>query len=121
MLKIRTLVVLLGIAACLGGCSSSQDTFTPQVDPELVNLTKEQVFERAEELYKDERWSRARRYYAHVYEQYPNDPLGRRSLLRVADTYYGQGDPVNLIEAQYKYRDFVNRYPASEQADYAML
>lgn len=121
MLKIRALIIALGIATALTGCSSTPDTFTPQVDPELVNLTKEQVFERAEALYQDERWSRARRFYAHVYEQYPNDPLGRRSLLRVADTYFGQGDPVNLIEAQYKYRDFVNRYPASEQADYAML
>jgi outer membrane protein assembly factor BamD len=28
---------------------------------------------------------------------------------------------VNLVEAQYKYRDFLNRYPGSESADYAML
>jgi outer membrane protein assembly factor BamD len=60
-------------------------------------------------------------YYSHVYENYPNDPLGRRSLLRIADSFYKQGDPVNLVEAQYKYRDFINRYPGSEFADYAML
>ena len=28
---------------------------------------------------------------------------------------------MNLVEAQYKYRDFINRYPTSDQADYAML
>src|SRR5262249_57793517 len=28
---------------------------------------------------------------------------------------------VNLVEAQYKYRDFINRNPGSESADYAML
>jgi len=28
---------------------------------------------------------------------------------------------VNLVEAQYKYRDFINRYPGSDRADYAML
>ena len=50
-----------------------------------------------------------------------NDVLGRRSLLRIADTFYEQGDPVNLVEAQYKYRDFINRYPTSDQADYATL
>jgi len=31
------------------------------------------------------------------------------------------GDAVNLVEAQYKYRDFINRYPGSDRADYAML
>jgi outer membrane protein assembly factor BamD len=104
-----------------GGCSSSRDPLQPQIDPELANLSKEQVFERAEALFEQEKWTRARRFYSHVYENYPNDPLGRRSLLRVADTYFEQGDAVNLIEAQYKYRDFVNRYPGSDRADYAML
>ncbi len=108
-------------ALLLAACSSSKDPLQPQIDPELANLTKEQVFERAEKLYEQEKWTRARRFYSHVYEAYPNDPLGRRSLLRVADTYFSQGDPVNLIEAQYKYRDFVNRYPGSDRADYAML
>ena len=44
----------------------------------------------------------------------------KRSLLGT-DTFYNQGDPVNLVEAQYKYRDFINRFPGSESADYAML
>ncbi|HVR42770.1 MAG TPA: outer membrane protein assembly factor BamD [Thermoanaerobaculia bacterium] len=116
------LLTIAAVAAILSGCSSGRNTtFQPQIDPELANLTKEEIFEKAEQEFQDERWTRARRWFAHVYENYPNDPLGRRSLLRVADTYFQQGDPVNLIEAQYKYRDFVNRYPASEQADYAML
>ena len=104
----------------LAGCSSN-DPLQPQIDPEMANLTKEQVFEKAETFFEQEKWARARRFYSHVYENYPNDPLGRRALLRVADTYFSQGDPVNLIEAQYKYRDFVNRYPGSDRADYAML
>ncbi|MFN2442088.1 MAG: outer membrane protein assembly factor BamD [Thermoanaerobaculia bacterium] len=111
----------LAILTLLTGCSTSRSALQPELDPELANLTKEQIFERADEFYAQEKWSRARKFYAHVYEYYPNDPLGRRGLLRVADTYFMQGDPINLIEAQYKYRDFVNRYPASESADYAML
>jgi outer membrane protein assembly factor BamD len=91
------------------------------VNPEFQNLTKEQVFDRGEQLFANRKWARARSYYQHVYETYPNDPLGRRALLRIADTYYMQGDPVNLVEAQYKYRDFINRYPGSDRADYAML
>jgi outer membrane protein assembly factor BamD len=93
----------------------------PTIRPEFVNLSKEQVFQHGEEWFAKKKWARARSYYQHVYENYPNDPLGRRALLRVADTYYMQGDPVNLVEAQYKYRDFINRYPGTDRADYAML
>lgn len=114
---ITAVVILLAVAACNRGPR------TPRlmVDPELLSLSKEQAFQRGEEQFEKRRWQRARTYYTHVYENFPNDPLGRRSLLRIADTYYEQGDPVNLVEAQYKYRDFINRYPTSENADYAML
>ncbi len=82
---------------------------------------KEQLFQRGEEEFAKKRYPKARTYYTHLYENWPNEPLGRRALLRIADTYYQQGDAVNLVEAQYKYRDFLNRYPGSESADYAML
>ncbi len=105
-------------AACHHGPSRP---LRPVVDPELTKLTKEQVFDRGEEQFARKKYPRARTYYSYIYENFPNDPLGRRALLRVADTYYAQGDPVNLVEAQYKYRDFINRYPGSDRADYAML
>lgn len=107
----------MGVAAC----GSKQSLYEPVISPEFLNLSKEEVFENGEALFKQRKWARAREHYAHVYENYPNDPLGRRSLLRIADTYYEQGGSLNLVEAQYKYRDFINRYPGSEFADYAML
>ena len=115
--RLSIVAALLVIAACHRG----PRMIKPVVDPELLTLTKEQIFQRAEDHYAKEKWQRARSYYTHVYENYPNDPLGRRSLLRIADTFYEQGDAVNLVEAQYKYRDFINRYPTSDQVDYAML
>lgn len=111
------LLVVIAVAACNRGPRQMR----PVVDPEFLNLSKEQIFQRGEELFEDRKWMRARTHFSHVYENFPNDPLGRRSLLRVADTYFQQGDPVSLVEAQYKYRDFLNRYPGSESADYAML
>jgi outer membrane protein assembly factor BamD len=111
------LATLLVVAACNRG----PRVYRPVVDPELLQLSKEQLFQKGEAQYERRKWQRARTYFSHLYETFPNDPLGRRSLLRIADTYYEQGDPVNLVEAQYKYRDFINRYPTSEQADYAML
>lgn len=112
---------MVAVLFVVAACNRGPRQYRPVVDPELLKLSKEQVFERGEENFKRGKWQRARTYFSHLYETYPNDPLGRRSLLRIADTYYEQGDPVNLVEAQYKYRDFINRYPTSDQADYAML
>ncbi len=112
---------MVAMFALLAACHHGPRLSRPVVEPEFLNLSKEQIFQKAEDFYAHKKWQRARTYYSHVYENFPNDPLGRRSLLRIADTYYNQGDPVNLVEAQYKYRDFINRYPGSENADYAML
>jgi outer membrane protein assembly factor BamD len=112
--------LVLTIAACRHGNQNSRPVRS-NVDPEMAQLTKEQLFDRGEQQFARKKYPRARNYYSHLYENYPNDPFGRRAYLRVADTYFAQGDPVNLVEAQYKYRDFINRYPGSDRADYAML
>jgi len=115
-------MIIAAIALVLAACRHSvRRPVKPAIDPELTKLTKEQVFDRGEGWFAKKKYPRARTYYSYIYENYPNDPLGRRALLRVADTYYAQGDPLNLVEAQYKYRDFINRYPGSDRADYAML
>ncbi len=120
-MKLTRFTLLVALALTVASCNRGPRQVRPAINPELVSLSKEQAFQRAEDNFSKKKWQRARTFYTHVYESYPNDPLGRRSLLRVADTYFQQGDPVNLVEAQYKYRDFINRYPTSEQADYAML
>lgn len=120
-MKLKHVILMIAALFVAAACHRGPRVYRPVVDPELLKLSKEQLFEKGEAQYERRKWQRARTYFSHLYESYPNDPLGRRSLLRIADTYYEQGDPVNLVEAQYKYRDFINRYPTSEQADYAML
>jgi len=122
-LKRTGIVILAALALTLAACRhhTASRVIRPAIDPELTKLSKEQIFDRGEDQFAKKRYPRARTYYSYIYENFPNDPLGRRALLRVADTYYSQGDPVNLVEAQYKYRDFINRYPGSDRADYAML
>jgi outer membrane protein assembly factor BamD len=120
-LNLKRLTLIAAVLVVAAACHRGPRQFRPVVDPELLKLSKEQIFAKGEEQFARRHWSRARTYYTHLYENQPNDPMGRRSLLRIADTFYEQGDPVNLVEAQYKYRDFINRYPTSEQADYAML
>jgi outer membrane protein assembly factor BamD len=120
-LKLKHVTLMIATLFVVAACNRGPRIYRPVVDPELLKLSKEQLFEKGEAQFEREKWQRARTYFSHLYESFPNDPLGRRSLLRIADTYYEQGDPVNLVEAQYKYRDFINRYPTSDQADYAML
>lgn len=122
LIRLATIAVMVvSIAACRHGGGQSRSAFRSSTDPLLLKLTKEQVFQQGEDQFAKKRYLKARTYYTHLYENFPNDPLGRRALLRIADTFYQQGDAVNLVEAQYKYRDFINRYPGSDKADYAML
>ena len=51
----------------------------------------------------------------------PNSTIGRESLLLAADTYYLQGNNANYIQAEAKYRDFLNRFPTSEQSAYVQF
>ena len=120
-MKLKHVTLMIATLLVVAACNRAPRVYRPVVDPELLQLSKEQLFQKGEEQFARRKWQRARTYFSHLYESFPNDPLGRRSLLKIADTYYEQGDPVNLVEAQYKYRDFINRYPTSELADYAML
>jgi outer membrane protein assembly factor BamD len=116
----RSIAAAALVLFALTACHHAQQK-KPVVDPELAKLTKEQAFQKGEEQYAKKKYPKARTYFSYVFENFPNDPLGRRALLRVADSYFAQKDAVNLVEAQYKYRDFINRYPGSDRADYAML
>ena len=129
MKKTLTLIAILAVAlaGCKhtfrggGGGSSATKSLRTSFDPALAKMPKEKVFQLGEDEFAKKKYQKARQYYSHVYETFPNDPLGRRALLRIADAYYQQGDATNLVEAQYKYRDFINRYPGSDRADYAMV
>jgi len=116
----RSIAAAALVLFALTACHHTQQR-KPLVDPELAKLTKEQAFQKGEDQYAKRKYQKARTFFSYVYENFPNDPLGRRALLRVADSYFAQRDAVNLVEAQYKYRDFINRYPGSDRADYAML
>ena len=104
----------------LTGCSSGQKK-QDQILDELANLDKETIFERAELLYSEKEYQKARELFAFVYDSFPNDPLGHKAALRVADTYSVKNDVTSLTEARLRYRDFANRYPNDPDRDYALL
>lgn len=121
-MKLKSILTVAMLAIVVTACHASQKPVRPRVviPKEFLNLSKEEIFKKGEAFYQQKKYLKARSYFSNVYENYPNDPLGRRSLLRIADTFYMQGDQVNLVDAQYKYRDFINRYPGSDFADYAL-
>ncbi len=88
---------------------------------ELSNLDKVTIYERAEGLYEGKKYPEARQLFSFVYDSFPNDPLGHKAALRVADTYAAKNDVTNLTEARLRYRDFANRYPNDPDRDYALL
>jgi outer membrane protein assembly factor BamD len=109
------------LIGCLGilGCSHGYNE--DRLLEELADQDKEAIFARGEELYELEEYEDARRYFSFVYDTFPNDPLGHKAALRVADTYAKKTDVVNLTEARLRYKDFVNRYPNDPDRDYALL
>jgi outer membrane protein assembly factor BamD len=112
-----TLAVAVSITV---GCKSGggrQD----QILDQLANLDKETIYEQAEELFESKDYVKARELYAFVYDSFPNDPLGHKAALRVADTFAVKKDVTNLTEARLRYRDFANRYPNDPDRDYALL
>jgi outer membrane protein assembly factor BamD len=115
----RALVVVISITFAAAGCSTTQSE--DELLEELASLDKETIFERAEDLYADKKYEQARKLFSFVYDTFPNDPMGHKAALRVADTYSVKNDTASLTEARLRYRDFANRYPNDPDRDYALL
>ena len=119
--SIRNLALgVMSITMTLSGCASKGPSDDEVLD-ELASLDKQTIFDRAEKLYADKEYVEARKYFSFVYDTFPNDPLGHKAALRVADTYAAKSDPTSLTEARLRYRDFANRYPNDPDRDYALL
>ena len=89
-------------------------------DPILQMAAAESLAE-GKRLLEAGKHANARKYLAHAFEIEPNSVSGREALLLVADSLYLQGGRDNLVQAEAKYRDFLNRFPTSERAPYVQL
>jgi outer membrane protein assembly factor BamD len=106
----------LGIlAVALLGCSGKR-----REDP-ILQLSAEEALAEGKRLLGKKRPEAARPYLQHAYEVEPNSPIGREALLLVADSYFLEGGDANWIQAEAKYRDFLNRFPTSDRAAYAQF
>lgn len=90
-------------------------------DDPILALSAEESLTMGKDWLAKEKYFRARQLFNHAFEVAPNTALGREALLYAADTYFQQGGEANLIQAEAKYRDFLNRYPTSDRAAYVQL
>jgi outer membrane protein assembly factor BamD len=112
-----TLVVCtLLVVTALAGCKSGRQREDP-----LLQLSAAESLSEGQRLMASEKYSQARKYLTHAFEVEPNSTSGREALLLVADSLYKQGGTQNLVQAEAKYRDFLNRFPTSERAAYVQL
>lgn len=117
MKRILSSLALAGfLALAVTACHSAG----PAVDP-ILKLSAEESLAQGKELLTKQKYEKARPYFTHAFEVEPNSTVGRESLLLAADTYYLQGGTTNFVQAEAKYRDFLNRFPTSDQAAYVQF
>jgi outer membrane protein assembly factor BamD len=116
MRRALAVVALLFLVACAGNKKADEGFLA-----DVGSMTKEQVMERGDALAAKNKRDEARKYYSFLADSFPNDPLGRRAALKVADTFYNAGDLESLTEAQLRYKDFANRFPNDPNRAYALL
>lgn len=105
------LLLAAGSAVTLVGCSKSKDP--------MLLLSAQEALDIGKQLLEDKKYFRATKHLTHAFEVEPNSRSGREALLLSADALYLQGGTDNLIKCEAKYRDFLNRFPTSDQSDYA--
>jgi outer membrane protein assembly factor BamD len=104
---------LAGVAGCKSGGGRSSDP--------ILRLSAEESLVQGKELLAHAKYSRARPLFTHAFEVEPNSKVGREALLLAADTFYLEGGSGNFTQAEAKYRDYLNRFPTSEQAAYVQF
>ena len=118
----RRFLPWLAMAAALvaaGACASSKSD--EKLIQNLAGMDKQAMYDRGEGLYQDRKYEEARQVFSFVYDTFPNDPIGHKAALRVADTFAVHRDSQSLTEARLRYKDFANRYPNDPDRDYALL
>lgn len=113
----RIVVLAAAVLVALGAAGCSKNLAE---DP-ILRLASQEALEQGKQLMAEEKYARARDYLTHAFEVEPNSATGREALLLVADSSYLQGGRINYVQAETKYRDFLNRFPTSDRAAYVQF
>lgn len=112
----NTLTLLILIPGLLGtaGCGKKRE------DP-ILRLSAQEALDAGKLLMEQKKYYKAEQHLTHAFEVEPNSRSGREALLLAADALFLRGGLDNFIRCESKYRDFINRFPTSERADYAQF
>jgi outer membrane protein assembly factor BamD len=112
----RSVVGVFSVLVCLlAGCGGGLK------DDPILALASVEALEEGKKLLAEGKYTQARPYFTHAFEVEPNSVSGREGLLLAADAMFLAGGEQNLIKAESRYRDFVNRFPTSEHTAYAQF
>lgn len=103
---------LLWTALLITGCGGKKE------DP-ILRLSAAEALKLGQDYLAEKKYYRASQYLTHAFEVEPNSRSGRTALLLAADALFLNGGTDNYIRCEAKYRDFLNRFPTSDKADYA--
>ncbi len=117
MRRVIALAAIVAMTACASGKKTDEQSFLDQVGAQ----SKEQIMARGDALAKEKKWDDARKFYSFLADTFPNDALGRRAALKVADTFFALKDLEGYTEAELRYKDFANRFPSDPNRPYALL
>lgn len=109
------MAILVISALVLSGCGGGIK------DDPLLRLSAEEALKLGKGFLAEEKYYRASQHLTHAFEVEPNSRSGREALLLAADALYLDGGFDNFIRCEAKYRDFLNRFPTSDQSDYAQF
>ena len=109
------LFVALIALVLLSGCGSGGR------DDPILRLSAQESLEEGKRLMTEEKYRLAKRYLIHAFEVEPNSVSGRDGLLLAADSLYFARGYESYVEAENRYRDFLNRFPTSDRAAYAQF
>ena len=110
----RCTLLLAAALALVVGCGGVRD------DP-ILRLSSAEALEIGKQLLEEEKFTQAREHLVHAFEVEPNSETGREGLLLAADALFLRGGYQSYVEAEQRYRDFLNRFPTSDQAAYAQF
>jgi outer membrane protein assembly factor BamD len=110
VLVLLSATVIFGAAAC-----GAKSTLLPEgtQEPDVF------LYERGATALEERKWLRAREYFRHLVDTYPQSPRRPDAKLGLGDAYLGEGSTESLILAINEFREFLMFFPTHRRADYA--
>ena len=113
--RAAALVALALTLSALGACGSKQAVPTlGQADADVF------LFQRGSEELAKKHWLTSREYFRRLVDSYPQSRLRADAKLGIGDTYIGEGRIESYILGANEFREFLQFFPSSPKADYAV-